>query len=148
MANQLTIAGTFLGANETKFVGKDGTFAVRPFWIDITDNAQYPNTPEFQLKGDKVNLVDNLRKGQTIEVSFNIDGRKYDKTNEGGKKGVITNLVAWRIKVISMQSAATVGHGPAVTPGGTAMPSVPSVRSAAAPLPFTGTEGGDDDLPF
>lgn len=127
-------------------LGKDGTVAVRRFWMDITDNVDYPNTPEFNLKKDKVNLVDNLKKGDMIKVAFQLDGRKYDKTAEGGKKGVITNLVVWKIEVVRTQSAATIGNTAGPVVGG---PSLPAVAPAVAP-PLGAFANADEseDLPF
>lgn len=91
MAINHVLTGKYFGAKPTQLVGQNN-YAIRNFYLDITDNPEYPPPPEFQLKGDKVNLVDNLQRGQTITVKFNIDGRKY--TNHEGKAGVITNLNA------------------------------------------------------
>lgn len=135
MAGQLSVTGVFLGAGPSKEVGTNG-FVVRSFFVDITDNPQYPNTPEFQLKGDKVALVDNLQKGQQIKVHFNLNGRRFTKT--GGGEGIITNLEAWKIDVVTVQSAARV-NSPAPTPAA-AQPAVTQNSPVAA--------GGTDDLPF
>lgn len=158
MQDSLAVTGKFLGASATETVGQNG-FLVRKFYLDITTNPEWPNTPEFQLKGDKVNLVDNLQKGQTIQVKFNIDGRKYEN-KESGKKGVITNLSAWKIEVVQMQSAAAV---PAGTPVRPARPSAPapaptmtgpgqySTTGASARQPVAAGfehQGDDNNLPF
>ena len=71
MQDQLVVTGKFLGASKTETVGQNN-YTVRKFWIDITTNPDYPNTPEFQLKGDKVALVDNLQVGQMLQVKFNL----------------------------------------------------------------------------
>ena len=151
MAQNLVVTGKFLGAKATQFVGQNN-YAVRLFYLDMTENPEYPNTPEFRLSGDKVNLVDNLQPGQQIQVKFNLDGRKYDKTAEGGKKGVIVNLNAWQINVIQTTSAA---HAPtqqrqAPAPAAPAMTgpgqyaSQQRVETAAALTPGH----PDNDLPF
>lgn len=146
----ITITGKYLGAMKTEFVGQN-SLAVRKFYLDITTNPDYPNTPEFQLRGDKVNLVDNLTKGQEIQVSFNLNGRKY-KSQSTGKEGVITNIDAWKIDVINRQSAAvapasarpasSAPAGPAVAAGTTA----PAMGMANTP--FAHTDESFDDLPF
>ena len=170
MQDQLVVTGKFLGASKIETVGQSN-FTVRRFWIDITTNPDWPNTPEFQLKGDKVNLVDNLQAGQLVQVKFNLDGRKYDNTEKGGKKGVITNNNAWKIDVVQMQSAAVAGSGqPPARPAGPAayaqtqtpaqMAGAP-VRQQQAPVMsgpgqyaqpvaagFENNGQGSDDLPF
>jgi hypothetical protein len=150
MQQQLVVTGKFLGAKPTQLVGQNN-YAVRPFYLDLTDNPEYPNTPEFQLKGDKVNLVDNLTKGQMVQVKFNIDGRKY--TNREGRDGVITNLNVWKIEVVQMQSAAVAPAPRAAAPAPVPTMSGPgqySQQSAPAPV-AAGVEHqgeGSDDLPF
>ncbi|QIP16788.1 DUF3127 domain-containing protein [Spirosoma aureum] len=153
MANQLAITGKFLGAGTTKQIGQNNR-NVRSFWLDITDNPAYPNTPEFQLFGDKVNLVDNLKKGQTIEVKFNINGRKYQR-KDTGKDAVMTNLDAWQINVLQMQSAASVPPRPAAAPAPAPMTGpgqyAQTSQVAQAPaggFPFASTDDDNNDLPF
>ncbi len=134
------ITGKYLGAGSINTVGQN-SYTVRSLWMDITSNPEFPNTPEFQLKGDKVNLVNDLRQGQTVIVKYNLDGRKFDKTAEGGKKGVITNLNAWRIEVVQTQSAAAVS-----TPAPPAAP----VRSGL-PQPAPASKSfieEENELPF
>ncbi|MDR6195196.1 DUF3127 domain-containing protein [Siphonobacter sp. SORGH_AS_0500] len=127
---QLAITGKFLGAGNAKEVGTNGLI-VREFWLDITDNPDWPNTPEFQLKGDKVTLVDNLVKGQQIKVTFRPNGRKFTRKDQ--TTGIITTLDAWKIEVISTQSAAIAGRTP--TP-------------SAQPTQTQPVAAGNDDLPF
>lgn len=147
MQDSQVVTGKFLGATATETVGQNG-FLVRKFYVDITTNPEWPNTPEFQLKGDKVNLVDNLQKGQTIQVKYNIDGRKFDNTAKGGRKGVITNLNAWKIDVVQMQSAA-VTPAPARPSAPAPVMTGPGQYSTAQPV-AAGFEhhGNNDDLPF
>ena len=144
------ITGKFLGASKIETVGQNG-FLVRKFYVDITTNPEWPNTPEIKLKGDKVNLVDNLQKGQTIQVKLNIDGRKYDNTEKGGKKGVITELIAWKIDVVQMQSAAVaparpVAQAPAMSGPGQYRTGAPAAAQPVA-AGFEHQDSGDD-LPF
>lgn len=149
MATNLVLTGKFLGAKPTQFVGQNN-YAIRVFYLDITDNPEYPNTPEFQLKGDKVNLVDNLQRGQTITVKFNIDGRKY--TNRENKAGVITNLNVWKIDVVTTQSAAVATAAPTQAaprqPAPAPAPVAPAISGSQSSLGGFGDINGDDDLPF
>lgn len=120
----LSIEGKFLGASAVRKVGVNQTPA-RSFWLDITDNPEYPNTPEFQLWGDKVILVDNIEKGTRLSVSFNLKGNKY--TKQDGTSAVATNLQAWKIEMIQKTSAALAGQS-----------------FETPPI----AEGSSDDLPF
>lgn len=146
MANQqLTLTGKFLGAGKIEEKGATN-FLIRKFWLDITDNPQYPNTPEFQLTGDKVSLVDNLTKGQEIVVKFNIDGRRY-KNSQTNRESIITNLSAWRIEVVQRQSAVNAAAS-AAAPRQTAPAQPPQAQRPTMPAQPFGTMGDDDDLPF
>lgn len=104
----MTITGKFLGAGKTRPVGKNDLL-VRTFWLDLTTNPDYPNTPEFQLRGDRVGLVNELKKGQSIQVTFNLNGRKY--TKQDGTEAVMTNLDAWKVDLIVVKSAVAAGAG-------------------------------------
>ncbi|KAB7728146.1 DUF3127 domain-containing protein [Rudanella paleaurantiibacter] len=146
MSNQLSITGTFLGAGSTEFVGRDGTFATRKFYVDLTTNPEYPNTPEFQLKQDKVALVDNLKKGQTVKVSFNLSGRKV-VSKQTGKEIVITTNDAWKVELITTQSAVTANRPQPVSAPAPAPAPVSAPASAHGAVPFQ-SQSGDEDLPF
>lgn len=146
MADQLQITGKYLGAKATEIVGNKG-YTVRKFYVDITTNPDWPNTPEFKLKGDKVNLVDNLKKGDTVTVKFNLNGRKWEKD---GRSGVIVDLEAWKIEVLKSTSAAALG-GAQVPPVAQARPvatAAPAVPAVALPGEFQHAGQDDDVLPF
>ena len=142
MQDSLVVTGKFLGAKPTEEVGQNG-FLKRAFYVDLTTNPEYPNTPEFVLTGDKVSLVDKLAKGQTVQVKFNLDGRKFTSKTTG-KEGIITQLRAWKIDVVQMQSAAVASSAPARPSGPAPAPAM------AGPGQFVavGAEGEKDDLPF
>jgi len=143
MANELTVTGKYLGAKATEAVGQNN-FLVRKLYVDLTENPDYPNTPEFQLTGDKVTLVDNLVKGQTIQVKFRVEGRKV--TGRDGKEMVITNLKVWKIDVVQMQSAA-VAQPQTQAP---VRPAPAPAMAMAGPGQYLNqsSEAGKDDLPF
>lgn len=146
MQDAQIITGKYLGAKSVETVGQN-SLLIRKFYVDITTNPDYPNTPEFRLMGDRVSLVDNLQKGQTIQIRYNIDGRKF--TNREGKEGVITNLTAWKIEVIQVHSAAVApAQRPVAQPAAVAPVAARSTaQSVAAEVPFA-FAGQDDDLPF
>lgn len=110
MANSIT--GIFLGGGAIRQISD--TFKVRAFWVDISDRPDYPNTPEFQLANDKVVLIDNLKKGDVIEVSFSVRGRKWEKD---GRSGVNTNLDAYKIMKVQKQSTLPESTAPVLPVG-------------------------------
>ena len=134
--NEVKLRGKFLGASQIKEVGTAGT-KVRQFWVDVSEDPQYPNTPECQLINDKCLLVDNLTPGVEIEVSARLKGRK-NKDNNGVER-VYTNIDAWRITVIQRTSAAFAA---------------PTAAPTAAPVDSTFAGGAvadtakPDKLPF
>ena len=106
MQNSFEIEGKFLGTGTRKTLdnGKD----VSSFYLDVTDNVDYPNCPEFNLYDLKCDLVNDLKKGDKIKVTFNIAGKKYtNKTT--GKTGVFTNLQTWKIEKIQEEEVDDLG---------------------------------------
>lgn len=70
------------------------SFKLREFAIN--DNAdKYPQIINFQLSQDKVDLLDNLKVGDNVEVSFNLRGRAW--TNPQGEVKVFNTLDAWKV---------------------------------------------------
>ncbi|WP_269524423.1 DUF3127 domain-containing protein [Coraliomargarita parva] len=58
----------------------------------VTNEAdKFPQDIKFECLKDKVELVNKLKKGDSVKVSFDINGREWN-----GKYFV--NLVAWRIE--------------------------------------------------
>ena len=89
--NRFTITGKFLGANATK--EHSAKFKTRDFYVDVTDNADYPSPVQFQAINDACDFVE-FEKGADIEVSFSLRGRIWQAPN--GKR-VITNLSAFKV---------------------------------------------------
>lgn len=119
MAN--SIEGIFLGAGKTQMVGKNQDYPVRKFWIDVSNNEQYPKPVEFDLNGDNTVKVDNIPKNQRVEVYFHLEGFKWEKD---GKSGVMNKVKAYKIDIIQKVS------------------SVQQNNTSFVP------ESQDDDLPF
>ncbi|MDJ1468187.1 DUF3127 domain-containing protein [Xanthocytophaga flava] len=149
ISNTLSVTGKFLGAKPVRYVG-DNNLAVREFYVDLTENAQYPNTPEFQLSGNQVTHVDKIQKGDLIEVFFRLDGRKF-VSRETQKEGVATNLRAYKIDVYKRQSIVQQSE-PQQQQGNQHVNETQQVAevtnysngSSTPPLP----SNPDDDLPF
>lgn len=111
MANSNTITGKFLGANKPKSYGQNN-YQVQSFFVDNSNSPEYQSTPEFQLTGNYIGMVDTIQKGQEVVVHFNIEGRKWEKD---GRRGVITNLKAWKVEVVqkSVQPKPVQAQAPA-----------------------------------
>jgi hypothetical protein len=56
----------------------------------IETEEQFPRKVCFTLFGDKVSLIDGLKTGEEVEVSFNVESREYN-----GKW--FHNINAWKI---------------------------------------------------
>ena len=87
------------------------------------------NYIKFQSVQDRTSLVDRFNIGDTVKVHFNIKGSKWEKN---GQINYITNLDAWRLENVNMQTQES-----------------PST-SASTAYSTSGTISGDmpDDLPF
>jgi hypothetical protein len=116
-------------------------FQKREFVIEVksTGNTGYEFVDfiKFQSTQDKCSLLDQFHVDDTIKVSFNLRGRKWEKD---GQVSYFTNLEAWRIEKVSNESGE-----PAPPPFAD---SAPSKNDA----PFTSSppenDSGFDDLPF
>lgn len=71
-------------------------FKNREFVLVVSENPQYPEYIKFEVKQDKVTLLDKFNTGQTVTVGFNLRGREYtNKTT--GLVGYFNTLDAWKI---------------------------------------------------
>ncbi len=102
------------------------TFKKRELVVEYAENPSYPEYIKFEALQDKVNLLDPLKVGDNIEVSFNLRGRPW--TDRNGKTAYFNSLVVWRITSLA-------ANAPAAAPQST-----PPVDFSSAPQ--------DDDLPF
>lgn len=82
------VTGKVISVSDVRFIGERST-PVCSLKLDITENPQYPNTPEFQAIGRSTNLLQGLKLGETVILGVTLEGREYEKD---GKKGIITNL--------------------------------------------------------
>lgn len=102
------------------------TFKKRDLIVEYAENPTYPEYIKFETMQDKTSLLDSVKVGDEIEVSFNLRGRPW--TNKEGVTSYFNSLVVWRLTLLT--AAANV-----ITP--------------VAPVDLnTPAEGGEDDLPF
>ena len=73
------------------------SFKKREFVIEVLNerNSDWNDFVKFQLTQDRCPLIDSFQLGDSIKVSFNLRGRKWEKD---GKVNYFTNLEAWRVE--------------------------------------------------
>lgn len=103
------------------------TFKKRELIVEYAENPQYPEFIKFEALQDKINLFDNVKTGDQVEVFFNLRGRPW--TDKNGKTSYFNTLVVWRINVLS--------GAPASSP-----------QPEYAPPADISSAPGEDDLPF
>ena len=72
------------------------TFKKREFIIQDNRNPEYPEFVKVELIQDKINLLDNLKVGDEINVLINIKGRKWED-KEGNIK-YFNSIQGWKIE--------------------------------------------------
>jgi len=124
------VTGKLIAKYET--VQRSEKFRTREFVIETTEDIGgriINNYIKFQSEQDRTTLVDRFNIGDTVKVHFNIKGSKWEKN---GQINYITNLDAWRLENVNMQTQES-----------------PSA-SASTAYSTSGNISGDmpDDLPF
>jgi len=124
------VTGKLIAKYET--VQRSEKFRTREFVIETTEDIGgriINNYIKFQSVQDRTSLVDRFNIGDTVKVHFNIKGSKWEKN---GQINYITNLDAWRLENVNMQTQDS------------------STSAAATSYSTSGNISGDmpDDLPF
>jgi hypothetical protein len=115
-------------------------FQKREFVIEVKSTGstgyEFVDFIKFQATQDKCSLLDQVSIDDTVKVSFNLRGRKWEKE---GQVSYFTNLEAWRIEKLSSDSNEPAGETP-----------IESSETGDAPFPSNPPENdsGFDDLPF
>lgn len=76
-------------------------FKKREFVI-TESNSPYPQEVIFQLSQEKVDLVNDFKVGEEVEVSFNLRGRAWTNPKDGVTR-YFNSLEAWRINRVGQQ---------------------------------------------
>lgn len=104
------------------------SFRKREFVVEKVETvgaSEFTDLVKFQLTQDRCDLLDGFNSGESIKISFNIRGRKWEKN---GKVSYFTNLEAWKIEKVSSDA------GPDIPP--------------PPPDDLLIADEGSDDLPF
>ncbi|TFH20490.1 MAG: DUF3127 domain-containing protein [Bacteroidia bacterium] len=114
-------------------------FQKREFVLEIKSSSatgfEFVDFIKFQSTQDKCSMLDPFNIDDTVKVSFNLRGRKWEKD---GQVSYFTNLEAWRIENLSNESTQSFA------------PVQDDSESQDAPFPSNPPENdsGFDDLPF
>ena len=124
MSETNTYSGRVVHVGQTETVGEKG---FRKRLLVVTDESEkYPQEVPFEAVQDGVDKLDNIKVGDTVEVSYNIRGNAYN-----GKWYVNLNL--WKVDV---QSSATP------------TPAQPKATSKQEEAFANAGNDGSDHLPF
>ena len=116
-------------------------FQKREFVLEIKSTGatgyEFVDFIKFQSTQDKCSLLDQFNIDDTIKVSFNLRGRKWEKD---GQVSYFTNLEAWRIENLSSETGEAASEFPIES----------SEPAQDTPFPSSAPENdsGFDDLPF
>lgn len=119
MADQIKITGTIVALPEPQQVTEKMTKRL----LVLKTDGQYPETIAVEFINDKIDLLANLRLGQSATAYVNIRGREWQSK-------YFVSLNGWKVE-------AGVGGEPAAQPRTAA-------QATAAPI----TSDDDNDLPF
>jgi hypothetical protein len=111
-------------------VQRTETFKTREFVVEKSEDISgrmITNYVKFQCVQDRTSLPDRFNIGETVKVHFNIKGTKWEKN---GQVNYITNLDAWRMETVQLNTPHTDKE--------------PDYSAA----PNTGSPDMIDDLPF
>jgi hypothetical protein len=116
-------------------------FQKREFVLEVKSSSatgyEFVDFIKFQSTQDKCSMLDQVNIDDTVKVSFNLRGRKWEKD---GQISYFTNLEAWRIETLSNETAAPASETPIQN----------SEPAKDTPFPSNPPENdsGFDDLPF
>ena len=136
----LEVTGKILHKYDTQQVSE--RFKKREFVLELAEEINgnvYTNYAKMQLVQNKCELLDRYNEGDTVKVSFNIKGNRWERD---GKVNYITNLDAWRIEPAT--GGAVQGNN--VASSSQAMPSYND--NNGTPAFYNPSPESSDDLPF
>ena len=92
-----TLKGELKVINDT--VQISDSFKKREFVV-IDASGQYAQTILLQTVQDKCNLLDKFKVGDSVNVSFNLNGREWESPKDGTIR-FFNSLDAWKIEPLS-----------------------------------------------
>ncbi len=78
-------------------------FRKREFVIEVENerNSDWNDFIKVQLTQDRCDLIEKIDINETVKVSFNLRGRKWENN---GQTSYFTNLEGWRVEKISNEA--------------------------------------------
>jgi hypothetical protein len=70
-------------------------FSKREFVVEYAENPSYTEYIKLEVVNDKVSILDNYKVGDSVDVAFNLRGRKW--VDKSGKVSYFNTLVCWKI---------------------------------------------------
>lgn len=90
----MNVKGKILEIQDTQRISDK--FQKREFVLEYVENPQYPEYLQFEMIQDKCSQLDSYKVGDTVNVYFNLKGRKW--TNPQGQVKYFNSLQAWRLE--------------------------------------------------
>lgn len=129
----MNVTGKILEIFDTQNISN--TFKKREFVLEYAENPQYPEYVKFEMIQDKCALLDGLNVGDTVNVFFNLKGRKW--TDPKGEVKYFNSLQAWKFETEA---------------AGGSTPPPPQAEQGMDQMEEPGwvdsNDAADDDLPF
>jgi len=107
----MKIMAKLLVMSETKQVSAG--FKKREFVVEYAKNPQYPEYLKFELVQDKCGLLDRFSVGETLEIHFELKGRRWNDPK--GEVKYFNSLQAWKLEKPNDRAAAGATFGVAPT---------------------------------
>ena len=113
-----------------KKIGETQTFAsgFQKRELVLLTDEQYQQSILIEFLQDKIDLLQNVKEGESVKVGINIRGREW--TDPQGEKKYFNSITAWRLEKVNVEA-----------PQG----NFTEKPKGKAENPFA---EGDDDLPF
>lgn len=90
----MIIAGKLVEKSDTQDISD--TFKKREFVVEYAENPQYPEYLKFELIQANCQQLDDFNEGDSMTISFNLKGRKWNDPKGGVK--YFNSLQAWRLE--------------------------------------------------
>lgn len=123
----MNIRGKILEIFQTNQIKE--TFKKREFVVEYAENPNYPQILKFEMINDNCTMLDSYRKGDDVEIEFDLRGREW--TNPQGNKVYFVSLNAFRLRKIDDKNNSTPDEDP-----------IPGTDDIPPPSP------DEDELPF
>ena len=133
------VTGRLAVKGETKSFGANG-FTKREFVIET--DSQYPQLIQIELIKDKCSLIDSIKIGDELTVSYNLNGRSW--TNPQGEVKYFNSVQGWRIDKANQQQTSQIPYNSNQLAASNQTKDSYGNAPSIAPL----ADGESDDLPF